>query len=326
MSGRKANSISKDFPLYHSDLVPVFESDKIIPKGKKIIPKNLYTNEHPDFFKLDCMIEKGYNNPYLTEVLKVDRGEELKKMEKNVDCLNVINFLKNNRKFSQNPKLLKYIQNQFDVDMYNKRQRIKEEKKNKTMDNKGYLFTDPNDPDYENIVKKLNYFSPKLHYQNKKYLDLKDNISIGNYSVSKDNFDKIKKITCEIEPLKSSYLGNYNEYQISEAQNRNKKKEFLHMRRTFMKTNIINGMKEEINLPPVKNDRWGSFYENFILLMKNKSGLKKKGGLFTEFSNRNITSIIVNKNDIRERLKREREKKLKLYESIKIGLNKKKKK
>ena len=85
-------------------------------------------------------------------------------------------------------------------------------------------------------------------------------------------------------------------------------------------------MKEEINLPPVKNDRWGSFYENFILLMKNKSGLKKKGGLFTEFSNRNITSIIVNKNDIRERLKREREKRLKLYESIKIGLNKKKKK
>jgi len=73
--------------------------------------------------------------------------------------------------------------------------------------------------------------------------------------------------------LKSSYLGNYNEYQISEAQNRNKKKEFLHMRRTFMKTNIINGMKEEINLPPVKNDRWGSFYENFILLMKNKSGV-----------------------------------------------------
>ena len=42
--------------------------------------------------------------------------------------------------------------------------------------------------------------------------------------------------------------------------------------------------------------------------MMNKSyGFRKKGGLFTEFSNKNIGSINVNKNDIRERLKKEKE-------------------
>ena len=41
--------------------------------------------------------------------------------------------------------------------------------------------------------------------------------------------------------------------------------------------------------------------------MTNKSyGFKKKGGLFTEFSNKNIGSINVNKNDIRERIRKEK--------------------
>ena len=63
MSKTKSNSISKDFPLYHSDLIPIFTTQKIIPKGKKIIFANVYTNEHPDFLKLDCMKEKGAVSP-----------------------------------------------------------------------------------------------------------------------------------------------------------------------------------------------------------------------------------------------------------------------
>ena len=310
MSERKANSISKDFPLYHSEHVPIFVSEKIIPKGKKIIPSNVYTNEHPDFFKLDYMVEKGYKNPYLDEVLKVDRSEELKKIENNVNNrLQVINFIKSNRKYSQDPKILKYIQSEFDVEMYRKRQRIIEEKKNKKVDSKTYLSTEPSDSNYMKYIRKLNGFNPRLHYQCKKYLDNTDNIPLGEFNISKDNFEKIKKIKCEIEPQKSSYIGNYNDYNISEAQTRNKNKEFNHMRKTFMKTSLISGRKEKINLPPERIDRWGSFYENYLLLLNNCNGLRKKGGLFTEFSNKNICSIIVNKNDIRERLKKQREQK-----------------
>ena len=130
MSKTKNNSISKDFPLYHNDLIPIYKSNKILPKGKKILFSNVYTNEHPDFLKLDCMKEKGYRNPYLDEVIKVDRSEEFKNLENNKPRLQLINYLKCNRKYSQDPSKLKYIQSQFDIEMYKKRKRIKEMKDN----------------------------------------------------------------------------------------------------------------------------------------------------------------------------------------------------
>ena len=83
MSKQKGSSISKDFPLYHSDIIPIYQSNKIIPKGKKTIFSNNYTNEHPDFLKLDCMKEKGYRNPYLDEVITIE--------VKNLKNLKIIN-------------------------------------------------------------------------------------------------------------------------------------------------------------------------------------------------------------------------------------------
>ena len=117
--------ISKDFPLYHSSLIPIHQSNTIIPKGKKIIPSNIYMNEHRVFFKLDYMKEKGYRNPYLNEIIKVDRSEQFKKMENNAERIDLINFIKSKRKYSQDQKLLKYIQSEFDLEMNKKRQRIK---------------------------------------------------------------------------------------------------------------------------------------------------------------------------------------------------------
>ena len=308
-----SHKISKDFPLYHSPIIPIFQSEKIIPKGKKIIPTNIYTNEHPDFFKLNYMKEQGYKNPYLNEVIKVDRSEQFKKMENNAERIGIINFIKSNRKYSQDPKMLKYIQSEFDLEMYNKRQRIKKEKEEKNeikCNSKTILTTNPEDPNYFTFIKELNNFSPKMNFHEKKYINVKDNISFGNFNISKENFNKIKEIKCEFEPQKSSYIANCNDYEISEAQNRNKKKEFNHLRKTFMKTSFINGYKENINLPPVRNDRWGSFYENYLLLMNKSIGFRKKGGLFTEFNNKNICSINVNKRDIREKLSKQKNKKL----------------
>ena len=305
-----SHPISKDFPLYHSSLIPIFQSEKKAHNGKRIIPSNIYTNEHPDFFKLDYMVEKGYKNPYLNEVIKVDRSEQFKKMESNADRIGLINFIKSNRKYSQDPKLLKYIQSEFDLEMYNKRQKIKEEKKNKNIDPKIYLSTEAGDSNYFNYIKKLGNFSPKMTFHTRKFIDKKENISLGKFNISRENFNKIKKIQCEIEPQKSSYLSNCHDYHISEAQNRNKNKEFNHNRIDFVKFNIIDDSKEKIKLPPERNDRWSSFYENYLLLMNNGRGFKRKGGLFTEFSNKNIGSIIVNKTKIREKLKNEERKRL----------------
>ena len=304
-----SHPISEDFPLFHSSLIPIHQTNTIIPKGKKIIPSNIYTNEHPDFFKLDYMKEKGYRNPYLNEVIKVDRSEQFKKIENNAERIGLINFIKSNRKYSQDPKILKYIQSEFDIEMNAKRQRIKEEKKNKKNDSKFFLSTEPKDPDYIKYVKKLNDFSPKMTFHVRQYMDKKNNIPLGEFNISTDNFNKIKTIQCEIEPQKSSYLCNCNDYHISEAQNRNKNKEFNLLRKNFLKTSLINGCKENIALPPERNDRWGSFYENYLLLMNKSIGFRRKGGLFTEFSNKNIGSIEVNKRDIRERIAKQKEKK-----------------
>ena len=199
--------MSKDFPLYHSPIIPIFQSEKIIPKGKRIIPTNIYTNEHPDFFKLDCMKEQGYRNPYLNEVIKVDRSEQFKKMENNAERIGLINYLKSNRKYSQDPKMLRYIQSEFDLEMYNKRQRIKKEKEEKNdikNNSKTILASNPEDPYYFKFIKKLNSFSPKMNFHEKKYIDKKDNISLGIFNISKENFNKIKDIKCQVEPQKSS--------------------------------------------------------------------------------------------------------------------------
>ena len=44
--------------------------------------------------------------------------------------------------------------------------------------------------------------------------------------------------------------------------------------------------------------------------MNKSNGFRKKGGLFTEFSNKNIEVINVNKRDIREKLLKQKKKKL----------------
>lgn len=114
--------------------------------------------------------------------------------------------------------------------------------------------------------------------------------------------EKLKKIKCDFEPRKSAYLTNCNDYKIWEANQRDKNKEFIFKRKDFVKVNIITGKKEQIKLPEERNERWGKFYENFFLIMNNKNGFRKKGGLFTEFSNKNIGSINNNKADYIKKL------------------------
>ena len=286
----KSNSISEEFPLYHSNIIPIYHTERIIHKGKRIIEANTYTNEHPDFLKLDCMKEKGYKNPYLNDLIKIDRSEQFKNMEKNKRRLEFIHYLKSDRKKSQDPSKLKYIQSEFDVEMYKKRKNIqKTENNNKNK----YLSTEPNDSNYNKILCQLNFFTPKVHYQNIKYR-LKDN--------NIQNMEKLKKIKCDFEPRKSAYLTNCNDYKIWEANQRDKNKEFIFKRKDFVKVNIITGKKEKIKLPEERNERWGKFYENFFLIMNNKNGFRKKGGLFTEFSNKNIGSINNNKADYIKKL------------------------
>ncbi len=269
---------------------------------------NIYTNEHPDFFRLDGMRESGYRNPYLDEVLKVDRSEQLKKMKTNANQINLIDFMKSNRKYSQDPKMLRYIRSEFDMQMQRKREQISEDRKNKKgpeTSSQKYLVTENEDKNFANILKKLDKYTPRINYKMKGTFDPfgETALQIGLYKTNKDNYGKVNKISCSYDPKRSSYITNSNDYKISEAQERDKEKEFTHERKTVSSFDLINYRNKKMQPPVKQNQKWSPFYENyFMTLMKNRTGFGQKGGLFTEFTNKNIGVINVNKRELREQM------------------------
>ena len=128
--------------------------------------------------------------------------------------------------------------------------------------------------------------------------------NIGQYLTSDENYDKLKQISCQYDPLRSAYISNSNDYKISEANGRDKEKEFSHQRKAINRFNLINSNREII-IPPLSiNEKWSPFYENYYMtLLKNKKGFLEKGGLFTEFTNKNIYTININKRKNKENLR-----------------------
>ena len=299
MSIHKNGEVSKNFPLYHSKLIPVYKSpeEKNYTQGKKTKELNFCTNEHPDIFLLDSIKIKGYRNPYLDEVLKVDRNEQFKKMNDIVEQLNLIDYIKRHRKLSQDPQVLRAIRSEFDIQMHKKRQQIIEDRKKKTKETNKYTIKVDDISNYDKIIKKLDNYTPKINYKMKETIDPEENSkNIGKYLTSEENYNKLKQINCEFDPLKSAYITNSNDYKISEANERDKSKEFSHKRKTITNFNLINYKSNKIIPPLCNNEKWGQFYENFYMtLLNNKKGFSQKGGLFTEFTNKNIRVININK-------------------------------
>ena len=116
-----SGSVSEDFPLYHSELIPIYHAHKL-PEHKKNVSNVRITvsNEHPDLFRIKGMKEGGYMNPFLNEILKVDREEFFKKIEETGKKIRMIDVIKNSRKYSQDPKYLNLINN----DDFNKKKRL----------------------------------------------------------------------------------------------------------------------------------------------------------------------------------------------------------
>ena len=104
------------------------------------------------------MIENknGYNNPFLDEVIKLDRSEQLKKMNFNRKQIGIIDFIKSKREYSQDPKILRHIRTDFDIEMQDKRERVLKIDKEKKKQN----FT--LSKDNEKKKKKINTFIKKF--------------------------------------------------------------------------------------------------------------------------------------------------------------------
>ncbi len=329
MSKCVSGSISKDFPLYHSTIIPTYESpEKREYIHKKAKNSNLITNEHPDIFRLEGMKEGGYKNPFLDEIIKVDRNEYYKKLSTDRKNLNFIDFIKSNRKYSQDPKIIRYISSDVNKELRNKRmgknnnsmtskEDENEESKHSRINlYKNVLLTEGNEVanrrKYHNILKRLNDFVPKIDYRIKRTININDkgnkSININNISIDLENDNLYKKISTGVDPKLAYNLRNSNVFEFDDKQNKNND-DFSFNRKPVSQYNPIKDKMETINPPPYKNSKWSSFLENYFLLMNSKKQFLRKGGYFSEFSNKNIGSINNNKFDIQQRLKKEKEKK-----------------
>ena len=158
---------------------------------------------------------------------------------------------------------------------------------------------------------------PRIDYRIKRTIDMdnkqNNSININNMSLDLEKDNLYKKISTGIDPKLSYNLRNSNGFQLND----NEKiinDEFKFQRKIINQYNPIKDKMETIKPPPYKNAKWSSFLENYFLLMNSKKQFLRKGGLFSEFSNKNIGSINNNKYDIQQRLKKEKMEKEKMKE------------
>ena len=298
---QRFGSVSKDFPLYHSQIIPIHQSfDEKRESHLKTKNTATYTNEHPDFFRMDNMKESGYRNPYLDEVIKVDRNEFFKnRMDFSRRQIHLIDFIKSERKLSQDPKILKYIPNANNIEILHKRRQNQIDKNNEKKD---YDFSNEKKK-YSNLIPELNNCIPKVDYKMKYTIDNSKppRFNMTRINTENSNVDYLKeKFFCS--PRKSSYLRNYNDYNIGEAQTRNVNKEIYFARKPAYEYDLIRGRVEKIKQPPLRQENWGTFYENYFTLLNDERKFRRKGGLFSEFSDKNKNVIHIEKEDRHKKL------------------------
>lgn len=267
-----SNAVSEDFP-FQVKYGNVSKHPKPRIVQQRDCKTNFYNNESPDFFRISSMKEDphGYHNPYLDEVLKVDRSEEFKKLDFVQQQIRLIDQIKSRREYSQNPKILRYIRSDFDISMQEKRERNQKES-SKFNESAKYCLTSTKPEDlkmYNDTLKKLVHISPKMSYKLKETLDLSNVEKIGNEGIAVTDYDKknLETLKCPIEPRKSGYLCNLNDYHISEADKFDPSSCFTFNRKPHVRYNPLKDMVESEKLPPVINQKWDSFSQKYILLL-----------------------------------------------------------
>jgi hypothetical protein len=230
--------------------------------------------------------------------------------------VNFIDFIKSNRKYSQDPNVIRYITVDANKELRNKRMGNKKNDLILSQDNINSNISEYEGNRYLNLVRKLNHFVPKIDYRIKNTLDM-DNINnidqgkrcntYGNIS----NNELIEQMAKE-EKINNKPINfkNYSNFKINEMNDDDKNKDdFKFNRKPVRQYNPIKDRMEVINPPPFKNKKWSSFLENYFLLANSGKKFRRSGGYFSEFSNKNINTINVNKFRIQQELREKREQK-----------------
>jgi hypothetical protein len=99
-------------------------------------------------------------------------------------------------------------------------------------------------------IKHISYeYSPKHHYRFKNCLDLN----------SKEN--SVNNLKLNIDPRKSSYFANFNDYSIGENYAENKEKFLNFKKKDFMSYNCITDENNVRNSCEILTRKWDTFYE-----------------------------------------------------------------
>ena len=293
----KNGCVSKDFPLYHSDLISIHEEPEWkVHKHNISQSRYVITNEHPELFRLDGMKEGGYHNPYLNKIIKLDRSLYLNKFSTDRKNINFIDFIKCNPKYSQDPTIIRYISSDRDKELRKKRMGItinvseNSNSKIKNMKSNSYL-TEGNiieaNQKYNNMLKQLNHFLPKIDYRIKRTFVPEAKIN----DIKNDKSDQLyQKIIGKININSNGNLRNLDHFTETDEGSK-KNQEFSFRRKKIEEYNPIKDKLVEINPPPYRKSRWSLFLENYYLMNNSAKKFRKRGGLFSEFCNKNIISI-----------------------------------
>ena len=321
-----SNSISEDFPLYHNKNIPIYSPIKANNQQHKTISnlRIMISNEHPDIFRIKGLKEGGYINPFLKEVIKVDREEYYKKLQDMGKKIKLIDLIKSSRKYSQDPKYLSLINN----DDYWKNKKLNFSSINNINSRNKFSVSLENNKNLLNTaLRTLNINRIKITRDNtKKNIDLNKMSKIGeNFIINQDDVNKIKTINCDFNTDKSSFMSNCSNYKLLETFKEDdfKDKSFYYPRKPIYKFDPINNSKTLLNLPPYIFPRWSNYSENYFALNLTKNGFRKKGGLFSEFVDKNFDKIKILNDDIKKRLRQanEDEKGKNYIERKKLELN-----
>ena len=216
-------------------------------------------------------------------------------MDFNAKQVKLIDFIKSNRELSQDPKILKYIRTDFDVEMAKKREKLKHDNENKNNNSLKNAISYDNLKDRKIFEKGLSILKtdiPKISFKYKNQIDNNNLEPILNnkYKISKFDKENFKTFSSNIEVKKSGCFGNINDYDIKEGDTLNDNL-MCHIKRKSNSTyNVLTHRNEIINYPNIINNKWNKYQENFFLFM-NKGGFRKKGGIFNELNDKIISVI-----------------------------------
>jgi hypothetical protein len=259
------NATSREFPLksQYGNLSP--KHAKAARTGLRIFSelKNGFNHESPDFLKIDSMqeIKSSYRNPFLGEIKKEDRSLYLKNINKTREQISVLDKLKSRREFSQNPSYLKYVTNSYDAQielkrngskiiLHNQGDQIFENDKKKNF----YTLRKSYDPEmYKKKIKTLDgQYSPKIYFSIKNSLQFEPNDYLQNCETP---------LQLNIDPKKSSYLKNFNDFNLNENLKENQAKFFNFKKK---EVNLFDPIADRIvTVKPdnFKSPKWDTFYE-----------------------------------------------------------------